>query len=174
MTAALGKTVNYDSIVGPVTFDDHGQNTVPLISKYVAQDGKWVVWEDSEYGSGKRKLAAQSDSRRGVRPAPARARSRASACARGSDRMDITLLGQYVINGLMLGVMYGLVAVGFTLFFGVLDVIKFSHGDVLTVGVFTGFATYLALKAAQIGSPLLQLIALSRRRHGGDGGCSAR
>jgi branched-chain amino acid transport system substrate-binding protein len=40
-----------------VTFDDHGQNTVPLISSYVAQDGKWVIWEDSEYASGKRKLA---------------------------------------------------------------------------------------------------------------------
>jgi branched-chain amino acid transport system permease protein len=73
--------------------------------------------------------------------------------------MDIAL--QYLINGLMLGVMYALVAVGFTLFFGVLDVIKFSHGDVLTVGVFTGFAVYLALKAAQIGSPLLQLVVIS-------------
>src|SRR5215510_4485745 len=56
LTDALGKVANYDSIVGPVTFDDHGQNTVPLISKYVAQDGKWVIWEDSEYASGKRKL----------------------------------------------------------------------------------------------------------------------
>jgi len=56
VTAALGDVKNYDSIIGPVTFDDHGQNTVPLITKYVAQDGKWVVWEDSEYGSGKRKL----------------------------------------------------------------------------------------------------------------------
>ena len=73
--------------------------------------------------------------------------------------MEIAL--QYLINGLMLGIMYGLVAVGFTLFFGVLDVIKFSHGDVLTVGVFTGFAIYLALKAAQISSPLLQLIIVS-------------
>jgi branched-chain amino acid transport system permease protein len=73
--------------------------------------------------------------------------------------MDIAL--QYLINGLMLGVMYALVAVGFTLFFGVLDVIKFSHGDVLTVGVFTGFATYLALKAAHLGSPLVQLVVLS-------------
>jgi len=53
---ALGKVANYDSIVGPVTFDDHGQNTVPIITKYVVQDGKWVVWEDSEYASGKRKL----------------------------------------------------------------------------------------------------------------------
>jgi len=56
VTAALGNVNNYDSIIGPVTFDDHGQNTVPLITKYVAQDGKWVVWEDSDYGSGKRKL----------------------------------------------------------------------------------------------------------------------
>jgi len=54
---ALGQVKDHDSIVGPITFDDHGQNMVPLITKYVAQDGKWVVWEDSEYASGKRKLA---------------------------------------------------------------------------------------------------------------------
>jgi branched-chain amino acid transport system substrate-binding protein len=56
VTAALGDVKNYDSIIGPVTFDDHGQNTVSLITKYVAQDGKWMVWEDSDYGAGKRKL----------------------------------------------------------------------------------------------------------------------
>jgi len=59
--------------------------------------------------------------------------------------MDVGLFGQYVMNGLMLGMMYALVAVGFTLFFGVLDIINFSHGDVLTVGAFTGLATYLGL-----------------------------
>src|SRR5262245_27730175 len=75
--------------------------------------------------------------------------------------VDVTLIGQHVMNGLMLGVMYGLVAVGFTLFFGVLDVIKFSHGDVLTVGAFTALATWLALKAAQVASPWLQLAAIS-------------
>jgi branched-chain amino acid transport system permease protein len=78
------------------------------------------------------------------------------AQAVGSTSVDITLFGQYLINGLMLGVMYGLVAVGFTLFFGVLDVIKFSHGDVLTVGAFTAFATFLGLKAMQVASPWLQ------------------
>src|SRR5262249_61816048 len=61
----------------------------------------------------------------------------------------------------MRGVMYPLVAVGFTLFFGVLDVIKFSHGDVLTVGAFVGFATYLALKGSPVGSPLIELIAVT-------------
>jgi branched-chain amino acid transport system substrate-binding protein len=53
---ALNKVADYQSIVGPVTFDDHGQNKVPIITKYVAQDGKWVVWEDSEYAGRKRKL----------------------------------------------------------------------------------------------------------------------
>jgi len=52
----LNGTANRDSIVGKITFDDHGQNTVAAITKYVVQDGKWVVWEDSEYVSGKRKL----------------------------------------------------------------------------------------------------------------------
>ena len=53
----LRKTKDRDSIVGPITFDDHGQNTVAAITKYVVQDKKWVVWEDSEYATGKRKLA---------------------------------------------------------------------------------------------------------------------
>jgi branched-chain amino acid transport system permease protein len=74
--------------------------------------------------------------------------------------MTIALIGQYLVNGLMLGMMYGLVAVGFTLFFGVLDVIKFSHGDVLTVGAFTGFATYLAIKAS-VTVPWLQLVIVA-------------
>ena len=63
--------------------------------------------------------------------------------------MDVGLLAQYVMNGLMLGMMYALVAVGFTLFFGVLDVIKFSHGDVLTVGAFTALATYVGLQVGR-------------------------
>jgi branched-chain amino acid transport system substrate-binding protein len=54
---AMQDIKDHDSIVGPITFDDHGQNAVPLITKYVAQDGEWVVWEDSEYASGQRKLA---------------------------------------------------------------------------------------------------------------------
>lgn len=76
--------------------------------------------------------------------------------------MDVGFVGQYVLNGLMLGVIYAMVAVGFTLFFGVLDVIKFSHGDVLTLGVFVGLASYLGLQAAGVHSPaiLLPLVVL--------------
>ena len=81
--------------------------------------------------------------------------------------MDAGLLAQYVMNGLMLGMMYALVAVGFTLFFGVLDVIKFSHGDVLTVGAFTALATYVGLRMLGLN---FELARSCRHAGGGDAG----
>jgi branched-chain amino acid transport system permease protein len=74
--------------------------------------------------------------------------------------MSLGLLAQYIMNGLMLGMMYALVAVGFTLFFGVLDVIKFSHGDVLTVGAFAALATFVGLRSIGIASSPLLLVAM--------------
>jgi branched-chain amino acid transport system permease protein len=74
--------------------------------------------------------------------------------------MDTGLLAQYVTNGLMLGMMYALVAVGFTLFFGVLDVIKFSHGDVLTVGAFAALAAFIGLRGIGIASNPIFLIVM--------------
>ena len=53
----LNKTKDADTITGKVTFDDHRQNVIPLITKYVVENGAWVAWEDSSYGKGKRKLA---------------------------------------------------------------------------------------------------------------------
>jgi branched-chain amino acid transport system permease protein len=74
--------------------------------------------------------------------------------------MSVGLLAQYIMNGLMLGMMYALVAVGFTLFFGVLDVIKFSHGDVLTVGAFAALATFVGLRSIGIVSSPILLVAM--------------
>lgn len=51
----MAKVKDYPTIVGPVTFDNHGQNISPAITKYLVQDGKWVPWQDSEYASGKRR-----------------------------------------------------------------------------------------------------------------------
>jgi len=74
--------------------------------------------------------------------------------------MDLGLFAQYTINGLMLGMMYALVAVGFTLFFGVLDVIKFSHGDVLTVGAFTALASFVGMQMLGLQSAWLSLFVI--------------
>ena len=57
----------------------------------------------------------------------------------------------------MLGVMYALIAVGFTLFFGVLDVIHFSHGDIFMLGAFVGLSTLLGLAVVGLRTPLLAL-----------------
>ena len=53
---ALNQTKDVSTMIGKVTFDDHRQNVIPLISKYVVQDGKWVLWEDSAYATKTRKL----------------------------------------------------------------------------------------------------------------------
>lgn len=54
---------------------------------------------------------------------------------------------QQAINGLMLGSVYALIAVGFTLLFGVLGVINLAHGEVAMIGAF------MALAAARLGLP---------------------
>ncbi len=74
--------------------------------------------------------------------------------------MELGLLAQYVMNGAMLGMMYALVALGFTLFFGVLDVIQFAHGDVVTAGAFAGLAAWAALSHLGVASPVLLLAAV--------------
>jgi branched-chain amino acid transport system permease protein len=74
--------------------------------------------------------------------------------------MDPGLIAQHTMNGLMLCMMYALVAVGFTLFFGVLDVIKFSHGDVLTVGAFTALAAFIGMRSIGVTSDAAQLLVI--------------
>ncbi len=58
--------------------------------------------------------------------------------------MDI--LVQQLINGLVLGSMYALVALGYTMVYGVLNLINFAHGDVLMIGAMTGWTILQALQ----------------------------
>ena len=45
---------------------------------------------------------------------------------------------QQIINGLSVGLVYALIAIGFTLIFGVLNVVNFAHGEVYMIGAFAG------------------------------------
>ncbi|GBD30640.1 High-affinity branched-chain amino acid transport system permease protein LivH [bacterium HR32] len=49
---------------------------------------------------------------------------------------------EQLLNALLLGGMYSLVAVGFTLFFGVLDLVNFAHGEMATLAVFVALALF--------------------------------
>ncbi|MDD9725971.1 branched-chain amino acid ABC transporter permease [Roseovarius sp. SK2] len=57
------------------------------------------------------------------------------------------ILAQHIMNWLMLGSLYTLVALGFSLLFGVLNVIHFSHGDVSIVAPFVALASVQVLSA---------------------------
>lgn len=69
------------------------------------------------------------------------------------------MLPQQVINGIMLGSMYSLVAIGYTLVFGLLNLLNFAHGNVFMLGAFIGLFVLVALKlpiwAAFVGSMVI-------------------
>src|SRR5437868_119106 len=53
--------------------------------------------------------------------------------------MSGTEFSQQVINGLSLGAFYALIALGYTMVYGVLRFINFAHGDVFMIGAYCGF-----------------------------------
>jgi branched-chain amino acid transport system permease protein len=59
---------------------------------------------------------------------------------------------QHLINGLAAGTIYALVALGYTMVYGVLKLINFAHGDVMMVGVYVGYAAALQLGKDHLGS----------------------
>lgn len=75
--------------------------------------------------------------------------------------MDI--LVQQLINGLVLGSMYALVALGYTMVYGVLNLINFAHGDLLMIGAMTGWTLLQMLQqhAPQLPGLLQLAIAIA-------------
>lgn len=70
-----------------------------------------------------------------------------------------TLL-QQIINGLVLGSMYALVALGYTMVYGIINLINFAHGEVLMVGAYSSWMVVMALQGAGLPGWLLLLISL--------------
>ncbi len=54
---------------------------------------------------------------------------------------------QQIINGLVLGSLYALIALGYTMVYGILNLINFAHGDVLMIGALTALTSILMLQA---------------------------
>ena len=65
--------------------------------------------------------------------------------------MEILL--QQVINGLVLGSMYALVALGYTMVYGIINLINFAHGEVLMVGALTSWSIIGLMRDAMPGTP---------------------
>jgi branched-chain amino acid transport system permease protein len=76
------------------------------------------------------------------------------------------LIVQQIINGLSLGAMYALLALGFTLVYGILELINFAHFNVFMVGSFIGLWTLQAIglngqSVVLIGLPLVGALVLA-------------
>ena len=67
---------------------------------------------------------------------------------------------QHLVNGLSLGSIYALIAIGYTMVFGILQLINFAHGEVYMVGAFIGMYSSVYLKLSEnpsIGSLLIAM-----------------
>ena len=53
---------------------------------------------------------------------------------------------RFGLSGLILGGMYALIAIGYTLVYGIMFMINFAHGEVMMLGAFGGFFTFEALR----------------------------
>jgi branched-chain amino acid transport system permease protein len=73
--------------------------------------------------------------------------------------MDIFL--QQIINGLVLGSIYALVALGYTMVYGILGLINFAHGDIVMVGALVALAIFHPLAGSAVPVPVVLLLALT-------------
>ena len=68
---------------------------------------------------------------------------------------------QQLINGLVLGSIYGLIAIGYTMVYGIVGMINFAHGDIFMIGGFIAMISFLVLVSLGLTAiPLILLIVL--------------
>jgi branched-chain amino acid transport system permease protein len=74
----------------------------------------------------------------------------------------VDFLAQQLVNGLTLGGVYALIALGYTLVYGVLQLLNFAHGDVYMVGAFLGFfvMTWLGGPVAPVVPVAVMIVAM--------------
>jgi branched-chain amino acid transport system permease protein len=58
----------------------------------------------------------------------------------------LTAFIQQIVNGLQLGLVYAVIALGYTMVYGIIKLINFAHGDVFMVGAFMGYFGYTFIK----------------------------
>jgi branched-chain amino acid transport system permease protein len=69
----------------------------------------------------------------------------------------LTQFLQQMVNGIVLGATYGLIALGYTMVYGIIQLINFAHGEIFMVGAFAGLFTFARLPTSLQTKPLLAL-----------------
>ncbi|MCW5773558.1 MAG: branched-chain amino acid ABC transporter permease LivH, partial [Rhodospirillaceae bacterium] len=65
-----------------------------------------------------------------------------------------------LINGISLGAIYGLIALGYTMVYGIIGMINFAHGEIFMIGAFVSLITFLLMGLAGITWVPLAIIAM--------------
>jgi branched-chain amino acid transport system permease protein len=67
---------------------------------------------------------------------------------------------QQMINGLTLGSVYAIVALGYTMVYGIIQLINFAHGEVVMIGAMVAYSVIVALVGAQVALPPLVVVLI--------------
>jgi len=59
---------------------------------------------------------------------------------------------RFAISGLIIGAVYAVIAIGYTLVYGIMFMINFAHGEIMMIGAFSGYFVFEALNTASVGS----------------------
>jgi branched-chain amino acid transport system permease protein len=79
----------------------------------------------------------------------------------------VTQFAQQLVNGTVLGATYGLIALGYTMVYGIIQLINFAHGEIFMVGAFGGLTVYRYWLPASLASnvwvalPAVLLVAVA-------------
>ena len=74
--------------------------------------------------------------------------------------MTFSLFFQSLINGLNQGAIYALIALGYTMVYGVLKLINFAHGDLFTIGAYLGLTLLVSCNLAGVLPPVVAVLAV--------------
>ena len=74
--------------------------------------------------------------------------------------MDTAYFLQQLINGVTLGSVYGLIAIGYTMVYGIIGMINFAHGDIFMVGAFIALISFILFGLTSIALPIVLLLTL--------------
>ena len=148
VSAAIRK-VKHTGITGAIEFDDKGDPKKALY--FVLQ----VASDDPEkWGDNKevKRLTIAAPAAEEVVDTLGREAAPAALPPCLARRMDLPLLvgifPQVLLDGIILGFMYALIALGYTMVYGVLEFINFAHSEIFVVGAFVGVEILLGLKGA--------------------------
>ena len=67
---------------------------------------------------------------------------------------------QQLVNGITLGSIYGLIAIGYTMVYGIIGMINFAHGDIFMIGAFVAWISFIIFGLTGVALPIILLLVL--------------